>query len=35
LGATGQRHHDLQVSACGQTFGQFARFRGAAEDKDA
>lgn len=35
FGAAGQRHHDLQVRALGQTFGQLSRFHSAAEDKDA
>jgi len=35
LGAAGQRHDDFKIGALGQALGQFSRFRGTAEDKDA
>ena len=35
LGAASQRHDDFKIGAPGQSLGQFSRFRGTAEDKDA
>jgi hypothetical protein len=35
LGAASQRYNDFQIRARGQALGQFSRFRGTAEDKDA
>jgi hypothetical protein len=34
-GAAGQRHNDFKIGALGQALGQFSRFGGTAEDKDA